>query len=79
MRHEQLGHGADLGGKDLERIVLDPARMRVVLLELALRDAHHLAGGIYEHAARRCRALVERYDVFLHGKAFLLMGVCELL
>src|ERR1051325_1750415 len=47
---------------DLVRIVLDPARPRVVLSQLALRDADDGEVAIEENGARRRRALVDGKD-----------------
>jgi hypothetical protein len=47
-------------------IVLDPARRRIVLRELFLRDRLHLHRGIEDDRAARGRALVDGQDV-LHA------------
>ena len=49
----------DLGGPDLQRVVLDPAGLGIDLSELLLRDAADLAGLIKEDGAATCGALVE--------------------
>src|SRR6185295_13578617 len=56
-----------LRGEDLLRVVLDPARLRKDLRELALRDRLRHAFLVEEDGARAGRSLVEREDV-THGE-----------
>ena len=52
---------------DLQRVVLDPAGLRVDLLVFELVDAHHRAGVIEDHEAGAGRALVDGSNVSGHG------------
>src|SRR5215469_7976415 len=52
-----------LAGEDLHGIVLDPAGLRVELLELLLRDGGDGAGLVEEDGAGACCALIEGEDV----------------
>ena len=55
--------GGQLRGPDLHRVVLDPAGLRKVLRQLALRLRDDAALRIEDDAARAGRALVQREDV----------------
>ncbi len=86
-----LGQGFDehaaLGRPDFHRIVLDPARLRIDLRELALGDGHHVGVAVQHDGAGAGGALVEGYDVLLvrvaHGdvpqRALLTSGCAELI
>jgi hypothetical protein len=52
---------------DLERVVLDPARLRVNLLVLLLIDRDHLAAVVEDHEARAGRSLIDRCCVLRHA------------
>ena len=65
------GNGA-LALPDLVRVVLDPAGLRKVLGEFALRDAAHFAALIEENAAIGSRAGVQGHDVFCHEYVLLI-------
>ena len=60
--HGREGH-AQLGGPDLVGIVLHPARLRVILGKLLLRDAADLACLIEQDAAVGGGSGVQRHDV----------------
>ena len=58
------GAGAvELRREDLVRVMFDPARLRVVLAEFALRHAAQLAACVEDHRARAGRALIECQQV----------------
>ena len=59
---QRVAHRRALRLPDLERVVLDPAGLRKVLRELALRQRDDAAGGIEQQRARAGGALVERED-----------------
>ena len=71
-----LLHGLDgyakLRSPDLICVVLDPAGLRKVLGEFALRDAAHFAALIEENAAIGSRAGVQGHDVFCHEYVLLI-------
>ena len=48
-----------LAGPDILRVVFDPARLRKMLCEFALRDAVDAAGGVEQQGTRAGGALVE--------------------
>jgi len=54
-----LARGVELGGPDLLGVVLDPAGLRVVLAQLALREGDDAALGVEDDAARTRGALVQ--------------------
>ena len=60
-----LDHDRALGGEDFHRVVFDPARLRVVLLEFALRRTHHVGVTIKDDRSRTGGALVQRNNVVL--------------
>jgi hypothetical protein len=60
---QRLARHVALRAKDLHRIVLDPARLRIDLAELALRHRHRRAFLVEHDRARAGRALVEREDI----------------
>src|SRR5262249_56718390 len=68
-RGDRAGRGGDCGAAtgddappDFLRIVLDPARPRVILLEPELRGVPHPAGVVEQQRARASRSLVDRQD-----------------
>ena len=71
-----LLHGLDgyakLRSPDLICVVLDPAGLRKVLGEFALRDAAHFAALIEKNAAIGSRASVQGHDVFCHEYVLLI-------
>jgi hypothetical protein len=56
---QHLAGGSQLGGPDVVRVVLDPARLREDLPKLALRHGHHVAQAIEHDAARAGGTLVQ--------------------
>ncbi len=56
---DRLGEHAELRRPDLGRIVLHPARLRKVLLELLLRDGANGAGVIEDNGAGTGRSLIQ--------------------
>ena len=55
-----------LAGPQLIRVVLNPARLRVMLRELPLGDSVDSARMVEQHRPRSRRALVERQDELFH-------------
>jgi hypothetical protein len=64
---ERRAHAGAGVAPDLERIVLDPPRLREVLLVFTLRARNDLPVVIEDDRAGRCGALVEREDVIGHA------------
>jgi len=60
--------GIELGLPNLERIVFNPARFRIKLLELTLDDSAHLARMIKDDRARTGSSLVEGENGRFHGR-----------
>ena len=61
------GGGAD-GRPDDVRVMLDPTRPGIDLLEFALRGGHDLVVRCEDNSARTCRALVDRQQRLAFGK-----------
>ena len=55
-----------LGGPDLVRVMLDPARFWEDLGEFFLCNAAHFACSVEEDAAIACRACIQGHDIFCH-------------
>src|SRR5207253_8193015 len=62
-----LGHGGGDGLPDLFRVVLDPARARVVLVQFPGGAAEAAAGGIVHHGPGAGGALVDGEEDGSHG------------
>ena len=60
---ERFARDVALARPDFLGVVLDPAGLRKVLLELALRHGDNLAAGIEHDRPRRRRALIERQQI----------------
>ena len=60
---EHLACAGELGGEDFKGVVLDPAGLRIELLELVLGHSGNCAGVIEEDGARAGGALIEGEDV----------------
>lgn len=60
-----LDHAGDLGGEDLHRILLDPARMRIAHRERALGHRDLVAELVKEDGPDARRPGVERHDAAL--------------
>ena len=60
-----FNHYGTLGGENFHRVVLNPAGLRVVLLELTLCGANHVGVTIKDDRSRAGGALVQRNDVVL--------------
>src|SRR5690606_34000951 len=58
---------AHLGAPDLFGVVLDPARLRIVLGELTLRHLYHTAVMVEDDGTTAGRALIKGEKVFFHG------------
>ncbi len=52
-----------LAGQDLHRVVLNPSRLRIVLLELLLRHGRDRAGLVKQYGAGTGRTLVQGKDI----------------
>src|SRR5579871_4363289 len=65
-RTKSLNGAAHLAGEDFRGVVLDPARLRVELLELVLRYRGNGAVFVKKNRARAGGALIERKNV-THG------------
>ena len=61
---QNLPHGRERRVPEIVRIVLNPSRMRVDLLELPLSDRYGQAVGPEGDGARRGGALIDREDIF---------------
>ena len=59
---ERVGHHLLRLGPDVQRVVLDVARLRVELVDLNLVRGHDGALMVHDHEPRRGRALVDRAD-----------------
>ena len=56
----------NLGRPDIHRIMLHPARMRIDLLKLPLRDRTDIALFIKQYASGACRSCVKRHNILIH-------------
>ena len=63
-----LDHTGDLRGENLDRILLDPARMRVLHGERPLRHSYTVAKLVKEDRANARRAGVERHDAAIGSR-----------
>ena len=68
----RLNRNAELRRPKFHRIVLNPARLRIILRNLLLRDAHNLAVMIENDSPLRCGSRIERHDKLFHKPIFLL-------
>ena len=72
-----LPHGlhshAELGGPDLQRIMLHPARLRINLSKFFLRGRAHMPHPVEQNTARTGRPLIQRHHVFCHSPLLFLL------
>ena len=63
---DALRQGGILVGVDVHRVLFHPARLRIYLGDLVLRETHHVSRVVKEDASRAGRSLVESKNISFH-------------